>query len=260
MRVATLAFVATSALSFFGFDPALAQPASQVQCNRYAQHAVTQYRRALEGNCDLSRVRMTGDYDLHYRTCLGWDKNRVNSEEYARASENRMACERKVQRPPVAGFQPNVAPPPPRPAPTGPAPGRVENIAANVPGWRFTSELEPNGYVNCRAITSSDGLEAIAAQRNNGTAYVSIAAMGLRGKFPNSSIVSNGITWRVMAEANGSRLWFTGIPANGVELIMSNGMYEYILSNGQRNTVDLTRRGSAAWAVVRRCVRSALGQ
>jgi hypothetical protein len=258
MRVVTLAFVATSAFSFSGFAAALAQPASQVQCNRYAQHAVTQYRRALEGNCDLSRVQMSGNYDLHYRTCLGWDTNRVNSEEYARASENRMACERKVQRPPVAGFQPNVAPP--RPAPSRPAPGKVENIAANVPSWRFTSEFESSGYVNCRAITSSGGLEAIAAQRNNGTAYVSIAAMGLRGKFPNSSIVSNGITWRVMAEANGERLWFTGIPANGVDLIMSNGMYEFILSNGQRNTVDLTQRGAAAWAVVRRCVRSALGQ
>ena len=132
-------------------------------------------------------------------------------------------------------------------------------VNANVPGWRFTSELESSGYVNCRAATGSDGLGAIVAQRNNGEAYLSIAAQGLRGRFPNSRIVSNGAIWSVMAEANGNRLWFTGIPATGVERIMANGNYEFILSNGQRNSVDLTNRGTAAWAVVRRCVRSALG-
>jgi len=134
-----------------------------------------------------------------------------------------------------------------------------EPVSANVPGWRFTSEFERSGYVNCRAITGSGGLGAIVAQRNNGEAYLSISAQGLRGRFPNSRIVSNGVTWPVMAEANGDRLWFTGISANGVERIMANGFYEFILSNGQRNSVDLTNRGSAAWAVVRRCVRSALG-
>ncbi|MGQ3354432.1 MAG: hypothetical protein ACT6XY_03845 [Phreatobacter sp.] len=132
-------------------------------------------------------------------------------------------------------------------------------VNANVPGWRFTSELESSGYVNCRAMTGSDGLGAIVAQRNNGEAYLSLAAQGLRVRFPNSRIVSNGATWQVTAEANGSRRWFTGIPANGVERIMANGNYEFILSNGQRNSVDLTNRGAAAWAVVRRCVRSALG-
>lgn len=132
-------------------------------------------------------------------------------------------------------------------------------VNANVPGWRFSSELEPSGFVNCRAATDSNGLGAIAAQRNNGEAYLSLAAQGLRGRFPNSRIVSNGATWSVMAEANGARLWFTGIPANGVERIMANGFYEFILSNGQRNSVDLTNRGAAAWAVVRRCVRGALG-
>lgn len=121
MRAFILAFAVASAMSFSGFEVALAQPASQTQCTRYAQHAMTQYQRALEGSCDLARVRMSGNYDQHYRACLGWDKNRVNSEEVARASEYRMACERKVQRPPVAGFRPGGPPPP---APRGNDPSR----------------------------------------------------------------------------------------------------------------------------------------
>jgi hypothetical protein len=140
------------------------------------------------------------------------------------------------------------------------AQAKQEPYDGTVPGWRFTIELENSGYVNCRAITSSGGLDAIAAQRNDGHAYFSIAAQGLRGKFPKSQVIANGITWTVHAEANGQRLWFTDIPPAGMEMIMGSGMYEYVLSNGQRNSVDLTNRGAAAWAVVRRCVKSVFGK
>lgn len=137
---------------------------------------------------------------------------------------------------------------------------KQEPYEGKVPGWKFTIELEPSGFVNCRAITSSGGLDAIAAQRNDGHAYFSIAAQGLRGKFPKSQIIANGITWTVNAEANGSRLWFPDIPVAGMEMIMGSGMYEFVLSNGQRNSVDLTNRGAAAWAVVRKCVKSVFGK
>jgi hypothetical protein len=140
------------------------------------------------------------------------------------------------------------------------AQAKQEPYEGKVPGWKFTIEMESSGYVNCRAITSSGGLDAIAAQRNDGHAYFSIAAQGLRGKFPKSQVIANGITWTVNAEANGSRLWFPDIPVAGMEMIMASGMYEFVLSNGQRNSVDLTNRGAAAWAVVRNCVKSVFGK
>ncbi len=51
-------------------------------------------------------------------------------------------------------------------------------------------------------------------QWNDRGANLSKTAQGLRGTFPNSQPVANGITWQVMAEANGNRLRFTRIRAH----------------------------------------------
>ena len=58
-----------------------------------------------------------------------------------------------------------------------------------------------------------------------------------------------------------ARIVAKGVNAKGVNWqVMAHGVYESILANGPRNTVDLTRRGAATRAVVCRWLRGASGQ
>lgn len=76
--------------------PASAQPASDDVCSRYASEAVSRYNRARAAHCDLGGSRLTGDYNRLFNACKGWQFPRVSSESLTMATEERLACERKV--------------------------------------------------------------------------------------------------------------------------------------------------------------------
>lgn len=121
--------------------------------------------------------------------------------------------------------------------------------------WTFTQTTEKNGLVNCRATRRIAGREDIVAMRTNNQPYLSVSAEQRKGKYLDSFITSGGIEWKVTAEANGVRLWFVPLLKNAVELIMTQGSYEFFLGGTEdRDKVNLGKSAAAAWARVKECV------
>ncbi len=104
-------------IALLGAAPASAQPASDHACSRYASEVVSRYNRARADHCDLRGSRLTGDYNVLFNACKGWQFPRISSESLTMATEERLACQRKVMPGRAAPQNPN------RPAASRPAGG-----------------------------------------------------------------------------------------------------------------------------------------
>lgn len=126
-------------------------------------------------------------------------------------------------------------------------------------GWAFTATTERPGLVNCRATRKVGGREDILAMRTDHKNYMSVKGEGRRGKWPGSTVNVPGkprgvLEWRIVAEANGARLWFPMEPG-GIDDIAAAGAFEFSLADTEDTAkVALGRRAAEAWERVNRCV------
>jgi hypothetical protein len=145
-------------------------------------------------------------------------------------------------------------------AATGPGAAQSKPFGKGFDGWSFSQTREGKGVTNCRAFHRVGGRDDIAAMRTDGVPYLSVKAEGRSGRYEESLIDAAGITWTVTAQADGKRLWFSGLSPAAVEIIMESGGYDFYLGGTEDgDEVRFGRRGADAWARVEECVRVSRG-
>lgn len=137
---------------------------------------------------------------------------------------------------------------------------QVKAFGAGFDGWIFTATTEKPGMINCRATRKVGGRDDIIAMRSDKKPYLSVAAEGRQGRWPGSLVYVPGkprggaFEWKVMAEANGIRLWMP-IDAGAINLLTAAGTYEISLNDTEDTIrVPLGKRAAEAWARVQQCV------